>query len=137
MTNTDIKFLIVMAVAGIFGVALGLHGILNKKKINRMSDYYMSINLLLGGMIIVPLFLFSLLFFWLDLKGMSPINKKTYYVLATEWGAIAFLISGLHGIINKKKINNKQFYGLCVSGVISSLIAIIGMIAIAMKWGWW
>lgn len=135
MTNNDIKFLLLTVGGGIFVLTLGAHGILNRKKINKISDFYMSINFLLEGVIMIPFFILSL-FFWLYAKEVNFMSKNVYYLLASMLLGLSMLAAGAHGILNKKKINNSGFFKISISQLIGSIFIFVGEVVYCLVWGW-
>ena len=135
MTNTDIKILLFAGVSGVACLISGLRGILNREKINKISDFYMCIDLLLLGIMSTILLLFFL-FFRVTPIGLSMMSEKRFDMLVWVWFMIFFFVGGVYGILNKKKINNYMNFQLSIYGVGASIIAAIGVVAFLLQWGW-
>ena len=135
MTNTDIKLLLFGGISTIGGLIFGLRGVLSRKKINKKSDFCMSVNILLTG-IAMAIFLVFFLFFRITPIGLSMMSEKRFDTLGLIWLAATFFVYGIHGVVNKKRINNPMFFQFCLMGLIGSLILAIGTVLTLYRWGW-
>lgn len=136
MTTDDRKFLLMLCVIMLFCIGVGLHGIMNRKKINKVSDYYMSVNFLLGGVLLIPCILMSAIYFGLKAKNTTLFNENTLYLILLFWLGLAELTIGLHGLLNKKKINNPAFDRFSEASVITFVLVVIGIVVWVWLWGW-
>lgn len=135
MTNTDTKLLLFAGLSAILGLIFGLRGVLHRKEITKQSDYYMCVNILISG-IVMAIFMIFFLFFRITPIGLSMMSEKRFDTLGLIWFAISFFITGIHGVANKKKINNLKFFRFCRMGLITSLILGVGIIIVNLRFGW-
>ena len=132
MTGIDAKIIFFCGVSGAVALFLGFYGIRNKDEINKSSNVYMSINLLMGGALMV---IFLPLFIYLRFSA-AGINKEVVYAGGTIWIAASLLACGIHGVLHKKQIKDKSFFTLSVGQLVGAIIMIIGALAMILKWGW-
>lgn len=135
MNANDIKFLILIGVPTLFCLGSGLK-IKREDRILNESKYYMDFNILLQGLLNAPLFLISIVYFYLADQGIPPVSKKLYYLSATSWAAIVMIMTAMHGIRNRKLIKNDSFLQLSFSLLICGTIGIVGVIVYCKLWGW-
>ncbi len=133
MTATDIQLLIYAGLGGIPILIIGIHGILNRKKINSVSEFYTSAGLLFAGSMMF-VFLIFLLFFRFTPIGLSMMSEKRFDVLGIFFGIITFFVWGTYGIVNRKKFS-KPARQIDVAAVVGSIISTIGIIIFLLRWG--
>jgi hypothetical protein len=117
----------------VFGFYKGLNGVLNKERINNPSDYCKSVNRVLMAclMCVVLLIHLSYMLHW---GWLNFLTIKQYANLLIFMPGVVFFIIGLHGIINKKIINNKMFLGFSWQVFIYSIIIFIYLIVYYSMW---
>ena len=135
MINTDIKILLFAGISGVAFLTSGLRGILNRRERNKISDFYMCIDLLLLGIMSTILLIFSL-FFRVTPIGLTMMSEKRFNMLVWIWFVIFLSVSGIYGILNKKKINNYMHLQLSRYGVGGAIIAAVGAVVFLLRWGW-
>jgi hypothetical protein len=124
--------MIVFGVLTLVPLSFGLYGVINKEKINDSSRYCMAINNLMFGCLMGIVLIFNLIymFHW---GLLSTMKKNSFYYFLMGLLAVAFFIAGLHGVINKEKINNNIFYRFSSQQFGVSIVIVIFLIAFWFK----
>lgn len=130
------RFLITLGIGGIICLIGGLHGIFTKKRSNNTSSFYRSVNILFGGVTLTLSFLAYSIFLWLEPNGISQVDKNTFFFFMLAWFGIIEFVVGIHGILNKEKINSLEFDRFSEASLYSSIIIFIGLIFWVWLWGW-
>ena len=87
-------------VMSIFVGVYGLYGILNRKKINNESNFYMSINhLLFGGMLGLGLLSYITIN---AISSFSWITQSNYDQLSLYWLLFTMFVCGLHSAVPER-----------------------------------
>jgi len=129
--NVMFWFMIGAGIVSIVSLVLGLSGFSEKEKINKSSRYYISVNHLINGIMLAILFILSM-FYVFDWIGST--NKASFFSLIEIGAIFTLFISGMYGVLNKKKINNPIFSRFSRQGVILSMILTVSLVAFWLRW---
>ena len=127
---SDEKKWFIFGMIGVFFILSSINSILNKKKINNESDYLMSLNTFMLGVLFLFLFLASLLFYQ---YGKTVIKENAFYLIMIAGISFGFFIVGMHAILNKKKIHNLVFLQFSKTQLGGAIIGFIALIVLLLQ----
>ena len=136
MTFDDKKLVVLVCLITVGCLAVGLHGVINRKKRNSESDYYMSLNILLEGILFFPCAVFTLFYFWKLSQGITFFHKNIFGLAILAYGGIAGLVVGIHGLKYKKKINDQAYDRFSEAWILTFVLVVVGIAAWVWLWGW-
>lgn len=133
MTNEEIKSLILLGIGGAAFFISGINGMKDKKKKNN-AYHLISINLFINGAFFLLIFLADLIFLWLYKHNETNLSENAFGLLLFGCVLFSLFVTGLHGVMNKKKINNSLFFqlsqGQLVVSIVLGVVLLIKVIAI-------
>ena len=123
--------LVLISLVAMPSFVFGLFGILYKQKINDSSQLCRSVNNLMFGIMMLVVLILDYIYGYFR---PDPISKDDFYKLLIIGMTITFFVTGLHGILNKNKINNQIFYIFSRQKLVGSIIIVVGLVAFWLIW---
>ena len=123
------KLFLLMVIIGIVSIACIVggvrYGLSEDERIKKSSKFYISVSLLIFGIMSAISFVLYMLSRFNYIKS---INKITCFMLSALLVALGMFIAGIYVFLNRKKIDNQRFIDITVQGLIFSImfISIVG-----------
>lgn len=130
MTVQEKKWLVMSAIGTVIFLLSGMNGIINKEKRNNESDYLMSMNTCFLGVSFLFSFIASLLFYQ---YGRDMLKEEVFYAIMIAGMSFGLLITGIHGILNEKKINNLVFVQFSKAQLGGGIIGFIALLVFLLS----